>query len=311
MRCRWKPRHGCRETSALIAPLLRRQKRALANLARAFPDMSLAERTDVAAAMWENLGRTFVESFRLKNSGRKRSHRLLARRAVRRRRTRSAVHRLRPSHGQLGDPGAWRQAHGSADRRSIPTYLQPTRRSENTQDARPLYLGGLLPKTAITARALLRAIKTAPVLRSSLTFVTIAGPRCCSSANPRVRMFFLPFSLGPPGCRSMPASPFAVRTCGSPFALSRYLFRTRATGTPTLSSQPKRCNASSKPSFAKRRSNGCGPTGSGTSPANPAAPGRAGGQRGDIARREEAWAPPGKVSAISTPPPRPPRYSLS
>ena len=50
----------------LIAPLLRRQKRALANLARAFPDMSLAERTDVAAAMWENLGRAFVESFRLK-----------------------------------------------------------------------------------------------------------------------------------------------------------------------------------------------------------------------------------------------------
>jgi Kdo2-lipid IVA lauroyltransferase/acyltransferase len=50
----------------LIAPRLRRQKRALANLELAFPEKSLGERKTIAAAMWENLGRTFAESFRIK-----------------------------------------------------------------------------------------------------------------------------------------------------------------------------------------------------------------------------------------------------
>ena len=50
----------------LIAPHLSRQKRALANLELAFPEKSLGERTAIAAAMWENLGRTFAESFRIK-----------------------------------------------------------------------------------------------------------------------------------------------------------------------------------------------------------------------------------------------------
>ena len=50
----------------LIAPRLRRQKRALANLELAFPEKSLDERKAIAAAMWENLGRTFAESFRIK-----------------------------------------------------------------------------------------------------------------------------------------------------------------------------------------------------------------------------------------------------
>jgi len=49
-----------------IAPHLSRQKRALANLELAFPEKSPAERRAIAAAMWENLGRTFAESFRIK-----------------------------------------------------------------------------------------------------------------------------------------------------------------------------------------------------------------------------------------------------
>lgn len=43
----------------------RRQTRALANLALAFPEKTAAERAALAAAMWENLGRIFAESFRL------------------------------------------------------------------------------------------------------------------------------------------------------------------------------------------------------------------------------------------------------
>src|SRR6202453_2182565 len=50
----------------LIAPRLRRQGRALAHLELAFPEKSIGERKAIAAAMWENLGRTFVETFRIK-----------------------------------------------------------------------------------------------------------------------------------------------------------------------------------------------------------------------------------------------------
>jgi KDO2-lipid IV(A) lauroyltransferase len=49
----------------MIAPLLRRHDRALANLAAAFPEKTLAEREAVARAMWENLGRSFAEFFHL------------------------------------------------------------------------------------------------------------------------------------------------------------------------------------------------------------------------------------------------------
>lgn len=49
----------------LIAPRLKRQQRALDNLALAFPEMSLNERERVAADMWENLGRTFAEFFHM------------------------------------------------------------------------------------------------------------------------------------------------------------------------------------------------------------------------------------------------------
>lgn len=43
----------------------RRQTRALANLALAYPDKTRKERAALAAAMWDNLGRTFAETFRL------------------------------------------------------------------------------------------------------------------------------------------------------------------------------------------------------------------------------------------------------
>ncbi|WP_210210403.1 lipid A biosynthesis acyltransferase [Methylovirgula sp. 4M-Z18] len=49
----------------LVAPRLKRHKRALAHLAMAFPDMPAAERERIARAMWDNLGRVFVEFFHL------------------------------------------------------------------------------------------------------------------------------------------------------------------------------------------------------------------------------------------------------
>ncbi len=50
---------------AFIAPKTRRHKRALANLAMAFPEKTDDEREAIARAMWANLGRVMAETMRL------------------------------------------------------------------------------------------------------------------------------------------------------------------------------------------------------------------------------------------------------
>jgi KDO2-lipid IV(A) lauroyltransferase len=144
----------------LIAPRLRRQKRALANLEVAFPEKSLGERTAIAAAMWENLGRTFAESFRIKTL------------------TESDRIVFEPSKGfdeaaRGAKPfivcglhlGNWEiLAHGGQrlgvsligvyQRMSNP-HVEALMRSMRE----PLYTAGLTPKTPMAARVLLRAIK--------------------------------------------------------------------------------------------------------------------------------------------------------
>jgi KDO2-lipid IV(A) lauroyltransferase len=45
----------------LVGPRLRQNRRALANLAVAFPSMPIAERAAIAREMWANMGRTFAE----------------------------------------------------------------------------------------------------------------------------------------------------------------------------------------------------------------------------------------------------------
>ncbi|MCW6507270.1 hypothetical protein M8523_04470 [Hyphomicrobiales bacterium BP6-180914] len=49
-----------------VAPMTHRHGRALGHLRDAFPEKTEAEREAIARAMWENLGRTFAESFHLK-----------------------------------------------------------------------------------------------------------------------------------------------------------------------------------------------------------------------------------------------------
>ncbi len=48
-----------------IAPRLRRHKRALANLAIAFPEKTEAQRQAIACAMWRNLGRVMAETMQI------------------------------------------------------------------------------------------------------------------------------------------------------------------------------------------------------------------------------------------------------
>jgi len=49
----------------LFGPFNRRHRRALANLAIAFPDKSPRERAAIARAMWENLGRVMAETMQI------------------------------------------------------------------------------------------------------------------------------------------------------------------------------------------------------------------------------------------------------
>ncbi len=57
----WVTRIGA-TVALLIGPRLRQNRRALENLAIAFPEKSDAEREVIARAMWANMGRTFAET---------------------------------------------------------------------------------------------------------------------------------------------------------------------------------------------------------------------------------------------------------
>jgi KDO2-lipid IV(A) lauroyltransferase len=143
----------------LIAPRLYRQERVMRNLALAYPDMPDAQRKKLAADMWENLGRTFAESFRLE--------------------TIAAEGRVTfESEEQMdalaeGGPcvvcgmhlGNWELVAYASKRIGAPFTGVYQRMSNPYVDAETLkmraflYQGGLLPKTPVTARSLLKAAK--------------------------------------------------------------------------------------------------------------------------------------------------------
>ena len=144
----------------LIAPRLGRQKRALANLELAFPEKSPGERKAITAAMWENLGRTFAESFRIKTLTE--SNRIVFEPAVG---FDEAARGAKPFIVCGLHLGNWEiLAHGGQrlgvsligvyQRISNP-HVEALMRSMRE----PLYKAGLTPKTPMAARVLLRAIK--------------------------------------------------------------------------------------------------------------------------------------------------------
>ncbi len=143
----------------LIAPRLHRQRRALDNLALAFPDMPLKERERIAASMWENLGRTFAEGFFLKQ--------IMAEGRV----TFEPMEQLREI--ARGGPcivcglhlGNWELVAYAGKLMGAPFTGVYQRLSNPYVDEatlklrEPLYDGGLLPKTAVAARTLLKTAK--------------------------------------------------------------------------------------------------------------------------------------------------------
>jgi KDO2-lipid IV(A) lauroyltransferase len=144
----------------LIAPRLRRQERALRNLELALPELSDAERKRIAAGMWENLGRTFGESFHLKE--------IVAQKRIR-------YEPMEQLEGIIrGGPcivcglhlGNWELvAYASklmgASFTGVYQRLSNPLVDEETRKLRAfLYDGGLLPKTPVTARSLMKAAKS-------------------------------------------------------------------------------------------------------------------------------------------------------
>jgi Kdo2-lipid IVA lauroyltransferase/acyltransferase len=144
----------------LIAPHLHRQERALNNLKLAYPELSLKERKRIAAAMWENLGRTFGEAFHLRE--------IAAQKRVRFEPMEQLDEIIR------GGPcvvcglhlGNWELVAyasklmgasftGVYQRLSNPLVDEETRKLRDF-----LYEGGLLPKTPVTARALMKTAKS-------------------------------------------------------------------------------------------------------------------------------------------------------
>jgi Kdo2-lipid IVA lauroyltransferase/acyltransferase len=140
----------------LIAPHLHRQKRVLDNLAAAYPETTLKQRKRIAADMWDNLGRTSAEFFHL--------DRIVAEGRI----------ALEPFERfekiARGGPfvvcglhlGNWEIMSQAGKRFGVPLTGVYQRLSNPYVDAAsvklraPQYEGGLLPKTPVTARTLLR-----------------------------------------------------------------------------------------------------------------------------------------------------------
>ena len=199
----------------LIAPRLHRQERALRNLELAYPELSEAERKRIAGAMWENLGRTFGKSFHLKE--------IIAEKRIRFEPMEQLEEIIR------GGPcvvcglhlGNWELVAYASKLMGAPFTGVYQRLSnplvdEETRKLRAfLYDGGLLPKTPVTARSLMKAAKSGgyPAFLADLrddngAAVPFFGAR-------RSRPSFPPCSPARPGCRFTPAPPSASRRCAS------------------------------------------------------------------------------------------------
>jgi KDO2-lipid IV(A) lauroyltransferase len=144
----------------LIAPHLHRQERVMRNLALAYPDLSEAERKRLAAEMWENLGRTFGESFHLEKIASD------GRVTFESESEFDAIARGGPCVVCGMHLGNWELVAYASKRMGVPftgvfqRISNPYVDTETHKMRAFLYEGGLLPKTPVTARRLLKAAKS-------------------------------------------------------------------------------------------------------------------------------------------------------
>src|ERR1700729_4010592 len=144
----------------LIAPRLHRQERALRNLKLAYPELSDAERERIAGAMWENLGRTFGESFRLRTIAAEKRIRFEPKEQL------EEIIRGGPCVVCGMHLGNWELVAYASKLMGVPfsgvyqRLSNPLVDEESRKLRAFLYDGGLLPKTPVTARSLMKAAKS-------------------------------------------------------------------------------------------------------------------------------------------------------
>ena len=248
-----------------VAPRLSRQKRALANLELAYPEKSPGERKAIAAAMWENLGRTFAESLCIKTLTK--GDRIVFEPAED---FDEAARGAKPFIVCGLHLGNWEiLAHGG-QRLGVSLIGVYQRISNPHVEAlmlnmrEPLYKAGLTPKTPVTARVLLRAIKdgACPCFLADLR--DDHGPSVPFFGGPRAQPSFPRSSPARRVCHFTPAPRSDVRARVSASASRPFQCRRQTTARRTPSRRRKRCSASTRRSSARRPNNGCGRTGSGT-----------------------------------------------
>jgi KDO2-lipid IV(A) lauroyltransferase len=143
----------------LIAPRLHRQERVLRNLALAYPDMAERDRLRLAAHMWEHLGRTFAEFFQLERIAADGRIGFASEEVM------DAMARGGPCVVCGLHLGNWELVAYAGKRLGAPFTGVYQRLTNPLVDAETrklrafLYEGGLLPKTPVTARTLLKAAK--------------------------------------------------------------------------------------------------------------------------------------------------------
>ena len=118
--------------SRLVGPWLRQNRRALENLAIAFPDRSAADHQAIARAMWANMGRTFAETFYIDRMIAEPSRFTITDEALWRQRM-SGTGTVRRCHGSPRQLGAGDMADDDIRPRTggrLPATLQPLSRSD-------------------------------------------------------------------------------------------------------------------------------------------------------------------------------------
>jgi Kdo2-lipid IVA lauroyltransferase/acyltransferase len=141
----------------LVAPRLHRHRRAIGNLALAFPDKTATEIEQIALGMWENLGRTFAEFFlidRIINSDRIQFEAPERFELLRDRVKGSIVCSLHLGNWEILSQAAIRIGWSPAG-----VYRKMTNPLVNrfvNEVRTPLYPGGLIEKSPSAARLLLR-----------------------------------------------------------------------------------------------------------------------------------------------------------
>ena len=263
--CRCRRLRGSRECSApdrpSPSPTEARARKSRTGLSREIS----RERKAIAAAMWENLGRTFAESFRIKTLTE--SDRIVFEPAEDFDRAAQGPQPFIVCGLHLGN---WEiLAHGG-ERLGVSLIGVYQRVSNPHVEAlirslrEPLYGAGLMPKTPMAARSSYGLSRAEPARVSLPISETTMDRLCPSSAAPRGQQSFPRSSPARPVSRFMPALRSAVRARASASASRPFQCRRRTTARRTLSSRRKRCSASTRLSSARRPNSGCGRTESGT-----------------------------------------------